>query len=130
MSVLALLSGIVKPLGDAIDSIFTSDEERGEIEVKKAELKAKLAELEQKVATRMLDLQGQALEANAKVAVAEQTSGNWLSKSHRPLTSLAMTTLLVAMAFEFIPYNDTIAKLAGGFLGLYGVGRSYEKTKR
>jgi hypothetical protein len=130
MSVLALLSGIVKPLGDAIDSIFTSDEERGEIEVKKAELKAKLAELEQKVATRMLDLQGQALEANARVAISEQISGNSLSKSWRPLTSLTFVGLIVAMSMGKIEYREEVVNMGMLFLGVYAGGRSIEKKRK
>lgn len=121
---------LLQPLADTIDELHTSDEEKGEIEVKKMEMKAKLAEIENKVATRMMELQQAAMEANAKIAISEQQSGNWLSKSHRPLTSLTMVGIILSMGFGWMQYDELIIKIAGSFLGIYGIGRTYEKSKK
>lgn len=130
MSIFSFIGDLFKPASDLVDELHFSGEEQGNIEIKKSELRNKLAEMESKVSIKMMDLQSQAIEANSKVAIAEQEHGNWLSKSWRPITSLALVGLLLAMGFEIVPYKDFLAKVAGGFLGIYGMGRSYEKGKK
>lgn len=129
MSILSWISGIFKPAADLVDELHFSGEEKGNIEVKKQEIKAKIAEMESKVATKVLGLQQAAMEANAKVAMAEQMHGNWLSKSWRPVASLVMVGILVGMGFGVIEYKELLIQVCGGFLGIYGVGRSWEKKK-
>lgn len=129
MSLFSFIGDLFKPAADLVDNLHTSDEERGELEVRKAELRNKLAEIEAKVSTRMLDLQSQAIEATSKVAVAEQQHGNLLSRSWRPIASLMFVGLLTGMGLEFIAYKPLLAQIAGGFLGIYGLGRTFEKKK-
>ena len=129
MSILALIGGIFKPAADLIDNLHTSDEERGQIEIRKSELRNELSQIEAKVSTRLLELQSQVIEANSKVAIAEQQHGNALSKSWRPIVSLCMAGLLIGMGFDLVPYKPLIIQVAGGFLGIYGLGRSWEKKK-
>lgn len=129
MGLFSFLSGIFSPLSDIVDSLHSSDEEMGNIEVKKGEIKAKIAEIEAKVTTKIVELQTAAMEANAEMEVAAQTHGNWLSKSWRPIASLAMVTILVAMGFNIVPYKPLMVQIAGGFLGIYGISRGYEKGK-
>lgn len=129
MSLFSFIGDIFKTAAELVDDLVYSGEEKGNIEVKKAELRNKLAEIENKVSVKLMDLQSQAIEANSKVAIAEQQHGNWLSKSWRPITSLAMAGLLIAMGMEIIPYKELLIKICGGFLGIYGMGRSYEKRK-
>lgn len=130
MSLLSFLGGLFKPAADLIDDLHTSDEELGKIEVKKAELHNKLAEIESRVGLRLMELQSQALDMQTKIAVSEQKHGNWLSKSWRPIASLAMTALLVGMGLDLIQYKPLMVQVAGAFLGIYGVGRSYEKSSK
>ena len=130
MGIFDFIGNLFKPAADVVDDLHFSGEEKGNSEVKKAELKNKLAEIENKVSVKMMDLQSQAITANAKVAEAEQKHGNMLSKTWRPICSLCLMGMLIAMGFEIIPYKDFLAKVAGGFLGIYGMGRSYEKGKK
>lgn len=130
MGLFDFIGSIFKPATELVDDLIYSGEEKGNIEIKKSELRNKLAEIENKVSVKLMDLQSQAIEANSKVAIAEQQHGNWLSKSWRPITSLALVGLLLAMGFEVVPYKDFLAKVAGGFLGIYGMGRSYEKGSK
>lgn len=130
MSILSFLGSIFKPAVDLVDELHDSEEELGNIEIKKAELHNKLAEIESKVGLKLMDLQSKALDMQTKIAVAEQEHGNTLSKSWRPIASLAMTGLLVAMGLDFIQYKPLLVQVAGGFLGIYGLGRSYEKAKK
>jgi hypothetical protein len=129
MSILSFLGGIFKPAADLVDELHFSGEEEGQIKIKQAELQNKLAEIESKVGLKLMDLQSKALDAHTKMAVAEQQHGNWLSKSWRPIVSLSMASLLIGMGFDIVPYKPLMVQVAGGFLGIYGIGRSYEKKK-
>jgi len=130
VSIFSFLGSIFKPAADLIDDLHTSDEEMGNIEVKKQELKAKMAEIEARVTTKIVELQTASLEATTKMEVAAQKHGNWLSKSWRPICSLGMMGILVGMGFDLIEYKPLMVQVAGGFLGIYGIGRSFEKGQR
>ena len=122
MSVFSWISNIFSPVSDLVDELHFSGEEEGR-------LRNKLAEIEAKVATRTLELQSQIIEANAKIATAEQEHGNWLSKSWRPLCSLGSFAALVAMGTDVMVYNQFLATIFGSFLGIYTGARSWEKKK-
>lgn len=130
MSIFSFLGGIFKPAADLVDNLHDSKEEMGHISNTKAELKNKLAEIEANVATRMLELQSQIIEANSKVAMSEQEHGNFLSKSWRPISSLVFVILLVLMGVEVIPFNQFLAGVAGSFLGIYAPLRSLVDKKK
>ena len=85
MSIFNWLGSIFAPAADLVDELHYSGEEKGTHEVKISELKNELAQIEAKVATKTLELQSQLIDANSKVAIAEQKHGNLLSKSWRPL---------------------------------------------
>jgi len=127
MSIFSFISEIFKPAADIIDELYFSGEEAGNIDIKILELKNKLAEMEYKLSTKYVELQSQAVDANAKMEIAAQTHGNWLSKSWRPVASLGFVILLVGMGLDFITFKPLLAQIAGGFLGIYGIGRSVEK---
>lgn len=130
MSLFDWIGSIFKPATELVDDLVFSGEEKAQWEAKQAELRNKLAEIEAKVATRTLELQSQLIEANAKVAIAEQQSGNWLSKSWRPISSLVFVGLLVGMGLGVIAYNQFLAGIAGGFLGIYVPLRTQEKLRK
>jgi len=122
MSLFGFLGDIFKPAADLIDNVHTSDEER-------MQLRNQLAQIEAQVSIKMMELQSTVIEANASVAKAEQQHGNLLSKSWRPIVSLGLTCLLIAMGMGFVPMNEFLAQISGAFLGIYGIGRSVEKRK-
>jgi len=136
MSVFSWIGDLFKPAADLVDELHYSGEEKGHHQEKMAKHKAKMSELknqmaqiEAKVATKTLDLQSQIIDANAKVAVAEQMHGNWLSKSWRPICSVGSFGMLVAMGFDIVPFNQFLATVFGSFLGIYTGARSWEKKK-
>lgn len=122
MSLFSWIGSLFSPAADLIDNVHTSTEE-------KLQLRNKLAEIEAKVATKTLDFQSQLIEANSKIAIAEQQSGNWLSKSWRPLCSLGSFVALVSMGIGYMEYNQFLATIFGSFLGIYTGARSWEKRK-
>jgi hypothetical protein len=129
MSIFSWIGDLFEPATKLVDDIHYSGEEKAAAKAKQAELKNKLAEIESKVATKTLDLQSQIIEANSKIAVAEQMHGNWLSKSWRPLCSLGSFGMLVLMGAGIIPFNNYLAMIFGSFIGVHMGGRSWEKKK-
>lgn len=129
MSIFDWIGSLFKPASDLVDELHFSGEEEANAKAKMAELKNKLAEIEAKVATRTLDLQSQIIEANSKIAVAEQQHGNWLSKSWRPICSLGSFASLMLMGTGYMEFNQYLAMIFGGFLGIYTGARSWEKKK-
>lgn len=119
---LSSILNIFKPAADLIDNLHTSEEEKGQI-------KTKLAEIEAKVSTKMMELQSKVIDANAKIAVAEQEHGNTFVKMVRPIISLGCFIILMLTGFEIIPEKELIIKICGSYLGFYGALRTYEKKK-
>lgn len=122
MNIFSAISDIFKPVADLVDNVHTSKEEIGLI-------KLELQKVELAMLTAGLKAQCQLVDATARVAVAEQQYGNFISKSWRPVSSLAFTCMLFAMSLDVIAFNQTLAYIGGAFLGVYGVGRSVEKKK-
>lgn len=120
MSLFAFVGSIFKPAAELIDNLHVSAEELGI-------LRNELAQIEARVSIKLMELQSTVIDANSKVAIAEQQHGNILSKSWRPLTSLGLLAILIGMAYGLVPFNELLAQIAGGFLGVYGIGRSFEK---
>lgn len=115
MSVFTTIANLFIPAASLIDKLHVSDAER-------MQLQNQLAEIEARVVIHLATI-------NSKLAIAEQEHGNLLSRSWRPLVSLIMTGLLVAMGLDIIPYKEIFVQIAGGFLGIYSIGRSFEKRK-
>lgn len=121
MSILDFIGGIFKPVSDLVDNVHTSTEE-------KMELQNKLAELQAGLQTKFIELEGKAIDAMAKVQVAEAQSEYWITANWRPVSSLMMVTVVTLAAFHVIPKPDPeFYELAKVFLGFYTGGRSAEK---
>ena len=117
-------SDLVKNVGDAIDKIHTSSEEK---ELIKAEIKKKILDYDyniQKEVTKRWEADMQ---------------GNWLTKSIRPISLaflLLVLTVFTLVDFSFIDLDikdswiDLWQLLAITAFGAYFGGRSYEKVKK
>jgi len=138
MSILAKILGagdVVKSVGDTLDNLFTSDEERLEKrnELAKAELAFQTAELQAVAAQNA---------AQAEVNKVEAASASLFVAGWRPAIGWIGA---VAMAYQFIIYplllwlpqvatppkpleSDMLWTIITGMLGVAGM-RSYDKTK-
>jgi hypothetical protein len=123
---LSLLSGgIIKDVGNVIDKLTTTDEER-------LAAKQKIQELLEKA------------DQDAQVQVTERwkmdmQSDSFLSKNIRPLVLIYLTVIFTALAFfdgniggfkvaeEYIPIFQSLLITV---YGAYFVGRTWEKTKK
>lgn len=111
--------GVVKEVGNVIDKLFTSEEER---------LKAK-NEIFKVLQEQQLELQ----KLQTEIIVTE-AKGNWLQRSWRPILMLAFGFIVIYVKFIAPLFNFPIPELENEFwnllqlgIGGYVVGRSAEK---
>ena len=112
--------GVVKEVGNVIDKLFTSEEER---------LKAK-NEVFKVLQEQQLELQ----KLQTEIIVTE-ANGNWLQRSWRPILMLAFGFIVIYVKFIAPLFNLPIPPLENEFwnllqlgIGGYVVGRSVEKV--
>ena len=126
-SIFGFISEIFKPAADLIDELHTSDEEKNKF-------KESIAKMENAFAMRMMEYEGQLLEARSNIIMTETKSDSWLAKNWRPLTMLSFVGIVASYWFGYQPENmtqdtiDQIFSLIKLGLGGYVVGRSVEKA--
>ena len=119
------LSGnVIKEVGDVIDKLTTTDEER--LEAKK------------QIQQILKDADAEAQEQVSKRWEADMKSDSFLSKNIRPLVLIYLTFIFSVLAFfdgnigefeiaeEYIPIFQTLLVTV---YGAYFVGRTWEKAK-
>ena len=114
--------GLVKEIGNVIDKLFTSEEER---------LKAK-NEIFKVLQEQQLELQ----KLQTEIIVTE-ANGNWLQRSWRPILMLAFGFIVIYVKFIAPLFSLPIPPLENEFwdllqlgIGGYVVGRSVEKVAK
>ena len=120
-----LSGGVVKQVGDVIDNLSTSEEER-------LEAKRKMEEV-------LMQAESQAQEQVTRRWEADMKSDNWLSKNIRPLICVFLTAIFVVLSVfdgnigvfviqeSYIPIYQTLLITV---YGAYFAGRSIEKIKK
>ena len=117
--------GVVKQVGDVIDNLSTSEEER-------LEAKRKMEEV-------LMQAESQAQEQVTRRWEADMKSDNWLSKNIRPLICIFLTAMFVIISifdgnaggFQIAPaYIPIYQTLLITVYGAYFAGRSIEKIKK
>ena len=119
-----ILSGIIKPAGDIIDDLTTSDEER-------LEAKRKLTEI-------IVSAEAVAQKEVSERWTADMQSGNWLAANIRPLSLVFLTAVFALLSVtdgnigDFTigdAYKPIYQTLLLTVYGAYFAGRSIEKIK-
>ena len=127
MNVLEFIAGIFKPFADLVDNVHTSTEE-------KMQLKNELAKTTNAVNIKLIELESQLIEAQAKVLTVEMQSDSWLGKNWRPTTMLIFVSLIVSTWLGFSAsglteaMNLKLLDIVQIGLGGYVIGRSVEKV--
>tara|TARA_R100000773_G_scaffold466_5_gene816 strand:+ start:5239 stop:5625 length:387 start_codon:yes stop_codon:yes gene_type:complete len=120
-----LSGGVVKQVGDVIDNLSTSEEER-------LEAKRKMEEV-------LMQAESQAQEQVTRRWEADMKSDNWLSKNIRPLICIFLTAIFVVLSVfdgnigEFViqeSYIPIYQTLLITVYGAYFAGRSIEKIRK
>ena len=122
MSIFSVISGLIKPIGDIVDNLHTSGEE-------KAEAVLALQKVQNAVTAKILDYESKLLEAQSSIIVAEASGQSWIQRNWRPITMLTFLVLVVCDSFGLLAFRLaaeawTLLQLG---LGGYVVGRSAEK---
>lgn len=127
MSVLDLIGGLVKPVGDVIDSLHTSEEE-------KMEAKRKIMEVEAALTRKFTEYETALTRARNEIIVAEAKSQSWLARNWRPLLMLVFTYIIAhnyvlspVFGINYVVIPDEMWSLLKIGVGGYIVGRSAEK---
>ena len=117
--------GVVKQIGDVLDNLTTSKEE-------------KLA-AQQKIKEVLVQAESDAQEQVSRRWEADMKSDNWLSKNIRPLICIFLTAMFVVISIfdgnaggfqiaeAYIPIYQTLLITV---YGAYFAGRSIEKIKK
>lgn len=122
---LTLLSQIISPIANLIDSIHTSPEEKKSLQVE-------LKRIEAEVGIRLLDHEREKIKAQASIVMAEAQGNSWLQRNWRPITMLVFLLMVLLDSFGILsnPLNQEIWLLFQIGLGGYVVGRSGEKMAK
>jgi uncharacterized membrane protein (DUF106 family) len=119
-----LSGGVIKEIGNVIDKLTTTEEER--LEVKK------------QIQQILEDADSKAQEEVSKRWEADMKSDSFLSKNIRPMVLIYLTVIFTVCAFfdgnvgefiiaeEYIPIFQTLLVTV---YGAYFVGRTWEKAK-
>ena len=117
--------GVVKQVGDVLDNLTTSKEEK--------------LEAQRKIKEVLIQAEANAQEQVTRRWEADMKSDNWLSKNIRPLVCIFLTIIFVTLSmfdgnlggFEideaYIPIYQTLLITV---YGAYFAGRSIEKIKK
>ena len=122
MSLLAKIVEIIKPVGQIIDQVHTSEEER-------AKLKNELFVLQAQLQVEVLEYEKNLLNKQSQIITAEAQGNSWLQRSWRPITMLTFLVLVCLDAFGWLAFrlSDQAWVLLQIGLGGYVTGRSGEK---
>ena len=115
---------VIKNIGDAIDQVTTSDEERGRIKLDFMRENLKTIQEHNKIELAKL-------EAKKEIILAEANNNSWLARTWRPIVMLMFALTAVAHAFglteideEYVGHFYTLLTIG---LGGHVIGRSGEK---
>lgn len=120
--IFGFIGGLLKPATELIDSVTTTDEE-------KRTLKNELLRIQTGFQSTIIEYEGQLMEAQSKIIVAEAQGQSWLQRNWRPITMITFLILVVFDCFGWLKFRlsgEAWTLLQIG-LGGYVVGRSGEK---
>lgn len=114
------LSGLVSPVMQGLDALFTSDDERGKNENAKLSIQRQLFALETAVQGKLIELEQARMDMVAKIAAIEAQSDAWYVKARRPLLEVLTFLVLAADAMGWLPAQLNPEFRYGGWI-LLGV---------
>ena len=127
MGILSFLGSAVKPLIKLIGDMHTSDDERNDALIA-------LTELENVLKTKYMELEGQLIQAQGSIIVAEAKSQSWLARNWRPIVMLTFATEIVLISTGWMDVEPLVAvppqlwNLLTIGIGGYMTLRSFDKA--
>lgn len=121
------ITGIIGGVGDIIDNLHTSDEE-------KLKARMQLAQAEMEFKQRLLAADAEWARAQADVIKTEAQGDSWLQRNWRPILMLTFTFIIAwnyilspIFSVEAVPIPTDMWELLKIGIGGYIMGRSAEK---
>lgn len=128
-----IVTNVIKPIGEVVDNIHTSKEEKMLVE-------KELEKIKNDLVLAVLDFNKEELESKKEVLVAEAKSENFITSSWRPITALVFT-FIIANNYIIAPYSEALFGIKVMFdippqmwellklmIGGYVLSRGVEKT--
>ncbi len=131
---LGFLSKVIDPIFKGIDSLSTSDEEKGLIKIELEKLKNAVTTELLGLEAKRLELEGTLIQAQSAVIIAEAQSQSWIARNWRPLVMLNFAVLIVLVATGVMDTDalnavpDQLWKLITLGIGGYMTLRSVDKA--
>ena len=100
MSVLSFLGDLISPITSLIDSLVTTDEDKGK-------LRNALASIENGMKAKVLDYETRLAEYRANIIIAEAKGKSWLQRNWRPAL-MAVFGLIIANNYILAPYLEAM----------------------
>lgn len=121
---------IIRSVGQVIDDLHTSDQE-------KLEAQLKLAQAEMKFREGLLSAETEWAKTQADVIKAEASGESWLQRNWRPILMLTFTFIVAwnfviapIFSMDAVPVPEQMWELLKIGIGGYIIGRSGEKIAR
>lgn len=123
MGILDFLGNLISPVTNLIDSLVTTDKEKGEIKIE-------LVKMQNEMASKLLEYESKLMDAQASIIRAEAQGASFLQRNWRPITMLTFLVLVVCDSFGLLTFrlSDEAWGLLKIGLGGYVIGRSAEKV--
>lgn len=96
MNILGIISQITGPVTSLIDSLHTSDAEKGAI-------RNELVKIQNEMSARLLEYESKLMEAKKSIILAETQGQSWLQRNWRPVLMLVIVAI-VANNYLLVPY--------------------------
>lgn len=114
---LPILAALFAPAADLVKKYISKEEDQ-------MKAMAELEKIQASVTTKFIELE----QEKIKLQIAESGSSNWLSSSWRPLSSLAIVSIIILSSFDLAHPNQQFYELAQWFLVGYTASRSVDKV--
>ena len=98
MSILSFIGAAIGPIFKGIDSLTTSEEEKGLIRIELTKLENMVKEKMLELEGQRMELEGKFLQAQSAVIIAEAQSQSWLARNWRPLVMVTFCAEIVLIS--------------------------------
>jgi len=97
------LGPLIEKAGNALDNLFTSDEER-------LKARGELQKLQNELATAILEHEKELIKAQKSIIEQEYKQGSWLARNWRPIL-MTVFTAMIAHRYLLLPFSDFVAEV-------------------
>nr|WP_312037212.1 3TM-type holin [Pseudoalteromonas sp. MMG012] len=130
MNVMSDWVGLGTVLGNLLDDVFTSDEEKMQLNNELKRIDNLIVSERLQLESKVIELQGQVLAAQSQIITAEAHGESALQRCWRPITMLTFLVLIICDSFGLLAFrlSEQAWELLQLGIGGYVIGRTVEKA--